>query len=498
MHGPARKGGEFAGRPSPSNRGAKKRQDAAASIHRVSIASRLLFVTGRFGPAAIALASFFGVLTFLGDVSLWMYEAAGVILVIRALYALGKNTDPAIGRRSVRHSFRQAFMEEVAFSVIFLAACFVRNWPIEPAVAVGVIFVNFVLQSLLQFLLQGGPVLLRRIRKAAAQPAGVQRVIVVGTGSQARRIVDTLLDTPHVGTTPVGFLDYRRTGLWRYRDIPLLGRPDLLEALGVTEQIDALFLALEPEDVALSNELFATAERMGIPVCLLPEPYRKKFARSRLAHLNGYPVLAYHTAPTGALPLTIKNLVDKILALIALIVSSPVLLLTAIAIKVDSRGPVLFRQVRMGLNGRRFHLYKLRTMCLDAEKRKASLLHQNEMSGPVFKIKEDPRVTRVGRFLRKYSLDEFPQLVNVLKGDMSLVGPRPPLPHELAKFKPWQRRKLSVKPGVTCLWQINGRNAIDFEHWMRLDLEYIDNWSLALDARILVKTIPAVLKGSGS
>jgi lipopolysaccharide/colanic/teichoic acid biosynthesis glycosyltransferase len=173
------------------------------------------------------------------------------------------------------------------------------------------------------------------------------------------------------------------------------------------------------------------------------------------------------------------------------------MLATSLLIKLESKGPVLFKQVRAGENGKNFHLYKFRTMCIDAEDKKAALSTRNEMSGPVFKIREDPRVTTIGRLLRKFSIDELPQFVNVLKGEMSLVGPRPPLPSEVSGYQPWQHRKLSVKPGVTCLWQINGRNQVDFDEWMRLDLEYIDNWSLALDTKILLKTLPAVLKGTG-
>jgi lipopolysaccharide/colanic/teichoic acid biosynthesis glycosyltransferase len=153
--------------------------------------------------------------------------------------------------------------------------------------------------------------------------------------------------------------------------------------------------------------------------------------------------------------------------------------------------------VRVGLNGKKFILYKFRTMLENAEELKQGLLNKNEMDGPVFKIKEDPRVTKLGGFLRKTSLDELPQLFNVLKGDMSLVGPRPPLPSEVSNYDLWHRRKLCMKPGLTCLWQVNGRNKINFEKWMKLDLEYIDNWSLLLDFKILLKTIPAVLSGSG-
>ncbi len=170
----------------------------------------------------------------------------------------------------------------------------------------------------------------------------------------------------------------------------------------------------------------------------------------------------------------------------------------ALAIRLTSSGQVLFRQVRCGLNGRRFTLYKFRTMVEDAERRRPELHHLNEMDGPVFKVRRDPRVTRLGRLLRRYSLDELPQLWNVLSGTMSLVGPRPAIPEEVAQYQRWQRRRLSMRPGLTCLWQISGRNDLDFDRWMELDLEYIDSWSPLLDLKILARTVPVVLSGRGA
>jgi exopolysaccharide biosynthesis polyprenyl glycosylphosphotransferase len=183
---------------------------------------------------------------------------------------------------------------------------------------------------------------------------------------------------------------------------------------------------------------------------------------------------------------------------IALVVSSPVMLIIAVLVKLTSRGPAIYRQVRCGLYGRRFVLYKFRSMCEGAEDVLWEIKHLNEMDGPVFKMRNDPRVTPFGRILRKSSLDEWPQFWNVLKGDMSLVGPRAPLPEEVKEYSRWQRRRLSVKPGITCLWQVSGRNEIDFQEWMKLDLFYIDNWSLLLDLKILLRTLPVVLMGKGS
>jgi lipopolysaccharide/colanic/teichoic acid biosynthesis glycosyltransferase len=189
---------------------------------------------------------------------------------------------------------------------------------------------------------------------------------------------------------------------------------------------------------------------------------------------------------------------DVGVALGTLPLAAPILLLSSLLIKLEDRGSILFRQERCGLNGRRFMLLKLRTMVPDADARKEDLLPHNEMSGPVFKIRRDPRVTRVGAYLRRFSIDELPQLFNVLKGDMALVGPRPPLPDEVSRYEHWQRRRLSMKPGMTGPWQVSGRSEVDFEEWMRLDLGYIDHWSFWLDLKILLKTVPAVLSGRGA
>ena len=333
--------------------------------------------------------------------------------------------------------------------------------------------------------------------KSTGQNWFEKRIIVVGTGANARRVADMVIDSPELETKLIGFLDYRKTGLWSYQDVPLIGHPDYIEDIIAVNQVDAVFIAVEPEDLSRTRRLYETAERMGVTVCLMPDIYHSELSQSRPAYINGLPALIYRRVPENQLALLTKNTIDRIGALFGLLLAAPIFLLTALVIKLESRGPVFFKQVRSGLNGKPFKLLKFRTMCTNAEDKKAALKAFNEMSGPVFKIKKDPRVTRVGKFLRKYSVDEIPQFINVLKGDMSLVGPRPPLPEEVAKYEPWQHRKLSVKPGVTCIWQVNGRNTIDFEEWMKLDLQYIDNWSLWLDAKLLAKTIPTVIKGSG-
>ncbi|PIE77777.1 MAG: hypothetical protein CSA15_11355 [Candidatus Delongbacteria bacterium] len=214
--------------------------------------------------------------------------------------------------------------------------------------------------------------------------------------------------------------------------------------------------------------------------------------------MGSYPYLKFVNTPTDYLALKVKRLADVVSSLIFIVLFSPIFLAVAIAVKLTSKGPIVFTQKRVGLRGREFNLYKFRTMVENAEELKKELEAQNEMDGPVFKIKKDPRITKIGSFLRKSSLDEFPQFFNVLRGDMSIVGPRPPLPKEVAKYERWQRRRLSMKPGITCIWQVSGRNEISFEEWMKLDLEYIDNWSLKLDFSLFIKTIKVVLLRKGA
>ena len=211
-------------------------------------------------------------------------------------------------------------------------------------------------------------------------------------------------------------------------------------------------------------------------------------------------MLVFRTTPEVSWALAVKGLIDRVGTLIILVLSLPAFLVAVVGIKLTSPGPIIFRQQRSGKNGRPFTMYKFRSMSTDAEMRLAELQQQNEMSGPVFKVGNDPRVTSFGRWLRKTSIDELPQLINVLQGSMSLVGPRPLPLYEVEKFEnSAQRRRLSVKPGLTCLWQISGRNNVtDFDDWVRLDLAYIDNWSIWLDIKILARTVPAVLFGLGA
>jgi exopolysaccharide biosynthesis polyprenyl glycosylphosphotransferase len=241
-------------------------------------------------------------------------------------------------------------------------------------------------------------------------------------------------------------------------------------------------------------------ELEGVEAWLVADFFNTQISRTSFDDLCGRPVLVFRTTPESSWQSVLKQVIDIGGALALLLITAPLLLLVALVIKLTSPGPVLFRQQRSGLNGRPFTIFKFRTMVTDAEQRKHELEAMNEMTGPVFKMTHDPRITPIGRLLRKFSIDEFPQLLNVLRGEMSLVGPRPLPVDEVRRFNDLaHRRRLSVKPGLTCLWQISGRNDVsDFKDWVRLDLEYIDNWSLWLDLKILWRTVPVVLMGSGA
>jgi len=374
----------------------------------------------------------------------------------------------------------------------FIVVPFFAGIDIPARMTVAFFVLDAVLLSLSRLSLSAGLNIYRRRGRSN------RNVIIIGTGPKARQIADRICGNPHWGIHILGFLDYRRTGLWRYRDIPLRGHPDGLADVIKNNQVDYLIIAVENTDLPLTGHAFAVGEEMGVTVCLMSDLYFHPISRVRATDFMNSPAVVYSSAPDDRIMLAVKKAIDSIGALVGILLSFPIMVLAALAIKFEDGGPILFPQTRAGQNGKPFTMLKFRTMVPNADRLKKDLAERNEMSGPVFKIKKDPRITRVGSILRRLSVDELPQFINVLKGDMSLVGPRPPLQDEVSQYDRWQRRKLSVKPGLTCLWQVNGRNKIDFDDWMKLDLEYIDNWSIWLDTKILVRTIPAVFKREGA
>jgi exopolysaccharide biosynthesis polyprenyl glycosylphosphotransferase len=339
-------------------------------------------------------------------------------------------------------------------------------------------------------------------RYVRARGFNYRTVLVVGTGKSAAEVIQSVQRHVYWGFRVLGLVttadsvDPRRPAV--EGGIPLLGTLDDIPKILETNVVDDVVFAVTRRELDRMEDLFLMFQELGIRTQFALNLFPHTQSRVELEELDGIPMLTFSTGPSSLLQLLAKRMLDVAIAGILLLLGMPVVLGIALAIKATSGGRVLFAQTRCGLNGRRFTLYKFRTMVEGAENRRAELEHLNEMDGPVFKLRRDPRVTWLGRFLRKFSLDELPQLWNVLRGDMSLVGPRPPIPEEVAKYQRWQRRRLAMKPGLTCLWQISGRNEIDFDRWIQLDLEYIDSWSPSLDFKILLKTIPVVLSGRGA
>ena len=266
------------------------------------------------------------------------------------------------------------------------------------------------------------------------------------------------------------------------------------------QPVDEVLVALPIDKYGpLVETIVRQCEEQGIIVRVRTKMSHLQVARSYVDELQGVPVMTIQSGPADSWQLIMKRVIDILGSAALLLALAPLFAVVAWLIRKDSSGPVFFTQERIGFNKRPFRLIKFRTMMDGADHQQAELEHLNEAAGPVFKIKSDPRVTRVGKFLRRFSIDELPQLVNVLKGDMSLVGPRPLPVRDFDRFNTqWHKRRLSVKPGMTCLWQVNGRSNVTFDHWVQMDLEYIDNWSLGLDMKILLKTIPAIMRGSGA
>jgi exopolysaccharide biosynthesis polyprenyl glycosylphosphotransferase len=320
-----------------------------------------------------------------------------------------------------------------------------------------------------------------------------RNLLIVGNGTRALEMAEMFRGNPHWGFHILGFVsDGHQT------DAPVLGEIEDVPRLLQERVVDDVIVVVSRKKLEELEPLFALCQELGINTRAALNIFPRVHSRLHLETVQGVPLLTFTRIPTNVFDLAVKRAFDVLFAVLALVLLSPLLAAIALAVGAGSRGPVLFRQTRCGLNGRRFTMFKFRSMRADAEDRRDEVAHLNQMDGPAFKAPDDPRITPVGRLLRKFSLDELPQFWNVLRGEMSVVGPRPPVPEEVEKYQRWQRRRLSMRPGLTCLWQISGRSKLDFDTWMKLDLEYIDTWSLKLDLWIILKTVPAVLSGRGA
>jgi exopolysaccharide biosynthesis polyprenyl glycosylphosphotransferase len=361
----------------------------------------------------------------------------------------------------------------------------------RPLTALIVLF-QVVLLSISRFALK------LHVQRGAHPSRSRRNILIVGSGEKAREMGQVVSRYSDWGLRILGYIagdgDEAVTS-----DLTVLGTiadiPQIIEDNVVDEII---FVGRKPSDLERLGEVLGFCKEQGVRTSVAFDFFPAKVSNVSMEFLENVPLLTFSTTPDHAGALLAKRMMDIALSSILLVLLSPLILIVAIAIKLTSNGPAFYKQVRCGLYGRRFVLYKFRSMKEGADDVLWEIKHLNEMDGPVFKMRNDPRVTALGKYLRRSSIDEIPQFWNVLKGDMSLVGPRAPLPEEVKEYSRWQRRRLSVKPGITCLWQVSGRNEIDFHEWMKLDLHYIDNWSLLLDLKILLRTFPVVLLGKGA
>ncbi|MEM7166476.1 MAG: sugar transferase [Planctomycetota bacterium] len=347
---------------------------------------------------------------------------------------------------------------------------------------------------------------LEPLRTSALLPGAARRqhrVLLVGNNERTRRRLQQLEEAQSRDVAVVGYLDLAKNA---GAEAPALAQQPLPH-LGCVREIAKVLCRTAVDEVLVTLPIKScydtiqgtvkTCEEAGVQVSIDADLFQSEITQPSTSR-DSNPKIIYSCVPYSKWQLRLKRMMDIAGAVVGLTIFAIPMLLIAALIKLTSRGPVFFRQTRVGRNHRQFQILKFRTMIVDAETKVEALKHLNEVDGPVFKIKRDPRITWIGRILRKLSLDELPQFINVLVGEMSLVGPRPPIPSEVVEYEWWQRRRLSMKPGITCFWQVSGRNNIGFEEWMQLDLQYIDRWSIGLDLLLLLKTVPAVLRARGA
>lgn len=464
-------------------------REHATMFRRLMIFADLCIVTGAFFLAYYlrdaALCPISGLLWFLLlFVALW-----GFLLYFSGMYA----------------SFRLKNLKEVLFIIyqasylgffIFAALCYVFK---VPSISRIFVFSSFILAMF--FLAVEKVALIQFFRHLRRKNFNYKNILIVGTGERARDFIQKIEQNREFGLHIIGLINTEDTSevgnmingykvLGTLKDIPEIFRNNIL---------DQVLFIVPYSSLGKIEESMLYLQTVGVRVDIAMDYFSRKLAWPTHTEFFGVPFLSFASTQEKLLPLLIKRFFDMAVSCLGLVLLAPVFVITALLIKITSPVPIFFTQERGSLNGRRFKLYKFRTMAADAEFRLNELRELNEMEGPVFKVKNDPRITPLGRWLRKFSIDELPQIWNVLKGDMSLVGPRPPLMSEVSQYDDWQMRRLSMRPGITCLWQVKGRNKItDFSQWVKLDLEYIDNWSLWLDLRILLKTIPVVFFGIGA
>jgi exopolysaccharide biosynthesis polyprenyl glycosylphosphotransferase len=434
-----------------------------------------------FFGTALSVEAYYNVLILL--VILWWF-----LLDIQKAYSEGS-------RVTLSHQIKTVIRAAVVGTFALLIIGYVMRMELPPRSAVFLfVFLNIVFLSL-------NRAFFRSLHEYLREEGALSKtILVVGAGEKAMRFLNAVHNHDEWGANLVGFVEFdsHRVGE-TVMNAKILGTSEDLVRILHEYPITEVVFAISTRQMEQCTDMLALCEQEGVNAVILSDFFSSLVAQVETEILYDQPVLIYKTTRHKEWQLLVKRIFDIGFSGLLLLLLLPLLAVIALVIKLTDRGPIFYTWKVVGKDKRKFSGYKFRTMVMDADKIKEKLLQQNEMSGIVFKMKDDPRITRIGRFLRKYSLDELPQLWSVLLGHMSVVGPRPPLETELKLFESWHRRKLSVKPGLTCLWQISGRSSIrDFDEWVKLDLAYIDKWSLWLDFKILLKTIPVVLTGRGA
>jgi len=396
-------------------------------------------------------------------------------------------------RETVIHILGRLLLAGVISTCLVAATTALTSAPVTRAYPLIVGAGQFMVLGALRFAVLVGIRLLRRNGR------NYRNVIIVGSGTRARHVLHMVQRHREWGLRVVGFVDEgdvpHDPRLPADRVFKLVDLPGIIK----DNVIDEVIVACPRSMLGSIGPVVAVCATSGVPMTLLSDLFGDYMPPPQVTSFGSLAALSFAPVHHSRSALAVKRAIDVVGSAVLLVAAAPIIGAAALAIRVTSDGPVFFRQMRCGKNGRPFRMVKMRTMCVDAEERKADLMALNEMEGPVFKMREDPRITKVGRILRRWSIDELPQFWNVFIGDMSLVGPRPPVPVEVAMYATFDRRRLSMRPGITCIWQVAGRNEIaSFDDWVKMDLEYIDTWSLINDLRILLRTIPATLGGTGS
>jgi exopolysaccharide biosynthesis polyprenyl glycosylphosphotransferase len=452
--------------------------DAAGALVALAVVGAIRFSDGSvFESLQVAIPSW--ELAVGGFITLWP-----VSLWLHGLYRVR-------ARLTIRRELLDIGRSVILFAAVILSLLFLLKLP---DVSRGLLIPLFPTMGAISF---GARLALRGLlARLRIRGRNTRFVLIVGTNARAQQFANMLESHTDLGLRVIGHLGAdgdERARLTR----PVLGDLEALEDILHSNVVDEVALCLPVAQWQRIDELARLCEEEGKIVRVPLYVLEHTLSKGRVEEVDGLPIYSMVTGPDRILALTAKRAVDVIGSAIACVVLSPVLLAIAVAIRLDSRGPILFRQERVGEHGRRFRIVKFRTMVVDAEEHLEELRDRNEIQGHAFKVTSDPRITKVGRWLRATSLDELPQVWNVLRGEMSLVGPRPPLASEVAGYDIWHRRRLSMKPGITGLWQVDGRRESDFDRWVETDLAYIDGWSFWLDLRIIARTIPAMLHRQG-